>query len=499
MARVVMSYQKWSGEFKLFGHFSRRNATWQPLAQCLLAACVEQAGHEAIILDGEANGWDTKRMAREAVALRPDIVGINAYSPFFHLSADLAEAIKRINPDQVVCGGGPHFTIDKDKAMLPGFDYGFLGEAEDSFPEFIDAFEQGKDVRKIQGLMYRENGEIKSTGARWLTLQPMKKSDLNSGEYPLDRLPLPARHLLNMRHYRLGTPRGRNYFTSIQGSRGCRWGCIFCASDTIKTKRVIFKSPRRIVEEIKDVATRFPFVEHLYFVDDVLLFYPQHILEVVDRMDAEGLKFTFESSTRANTVTEPIIKRLAHSGLIRLSFGLETIDPKMRETMQKRVPIDDYPRANKICSDYGVEAMNSLMIGLPGETKETIEATINWVSEQRDIKQANLAIAIPYPGTEFHEMAVIGSHGLKLLTSNFREYLRYGHAVTNVGDLTAQDLIDFQNDGFLRIYVKWWRWGPVWRKHGILGFLLQGYRLLKLIRRKYLKSFKPIMFHPKEI
>src|SRR3989338_8313300 len=176
-----------------------------------------------------------------------------------------------------------------------------------------------------------------------------------------------------MRAYKLGTPRGRNYFTSIQGSRGCRWGCIFCASDAIKTKRVIFKSPKR-------------FVEHLYFVDDVLLFYPQHILEVADRMDAEGLKFTFESSTRANTVTEPIIKRLAKSGLIRLSFGLETIDPKMRETMQKRVPIDDYPRSNKICSAYGVEAMNSLMIGLPGETKETIEATINWVSEQRDIK-----------------------------------------------------------------------------------------------------------------
>jgi len=499
VARIVLSYQKFSGEYGIFGHFSRRNSQWQPLAQLLLAACVEQAGHEVIVLDGQAKDWSTERMAREAVALKADIVGINAYSPFFHLSADLAAAIKQINPDQVVCGGGPHFTIDKERAMLPGFDYGFLGEAEDSFPEFINAFERGQDVRKIQGIMYREDGEIKSTGARWLTLEAMKKSDLG-GEYPLDRLPLPARHLVDMRAYRLGTPRGRNYFTSIQGSRGCRWGCIFCASDAIKTKRVIFKSPKRIIEEMKDIATRFPFVEHLYFVDDVLLFYPQHILEVVDRMDAEGLKFTFESSTRANTVTEPIIKRLAKSGLIRLSFGLETIDPKMRETMQKRVPIDDYPRSNKICSAYGVEAMNSLMIGLPGETKETIEATINWVSEQRDIKQANLAIAIPYPGTEFHEMAVMGSHGLKLLTSDFREYLRYGHAVTNVGDLTAQDLVDFQNWGFVKIYMKPWRWGPVWHKHGTLGFLLQIYRVLKLWRKRFLRwsPLQPVMRHPKE-
>src|SRR3990167_6446178 len=223
--RIVFSYSRFSAELGLFGHFARRNSTWQPLAQCLLAACVEQAGHEAIILDGEANQWDTGRMAREAVALRPDIIGINAYSPFFHLSADLAAAIKKINPDQIVCGGGPHFTITKEKAMLPGFDYGFLGEAEESFPEFINAMDHRKDVRKIQGIMYRENEEIKSTGARWLTLTAMKKSDLG-GEYPLDRLPLPARRLLNMRAYKLGTPKGRNYFTSIQGSRGCRWSCL---------------------------------------------------------------------------------------------------------------------------------------------------------------------------------------------------------------------------------------------------------------------------------
>ena len=222
---------------------------------------------------------------------------------------------------------------------------------------------------------------------------------------------------------------------------------------------------------------------------------------MADRIDAEGLKFTFESSTRANTVTEPIIKRLAKSGLIRLSFGLETIDPKMRETMQKRVPIDDYPRANKICTDYGVEAMNSLMIGLPGETRETIEATIDWVAAQRDIMQANLAIAIPYPGTEFHEMAVVGSHGLKLLTSDFREYLRYGHAVTNVGDLTAQDLIDFQNWGFVKIYTKPWRWGAMWRKHGVLGFVLEIWNILRVMKTRLMKwrPPEPVMRHPKQM
>lgn len=496
MAKVVFCYSRWSAELKLFGHFSRRNSTWQPLAQLLLAACVEKAGHEAIMLDGEANAWTTERLAQEAVKLKADAIGINAYSPFFHLSADLAQAIKRINPDQIVCGGGPHFTIAQQDAMVDGFDYGFLGEAEESFPEFVTALEHDRDVRKIQGLMYRDKGEIKSTGARWLTLEAMTKADLTGSDYPLDRLPLPARHLVNMRYYKLGTPRGRNYFTSIQGSRGCRWGCIFCASDAIKTKRVIFKSPKRIVEEMKDIATRWPFVQHLYFVDDVLLFYPQHILEVADRIEAEGLKFTFESSTRANTVTEPIIKRLAEVGLIRLSFGLETIDPKMRETMEKRVPIDDYPRANRICTDYGVEAMNSLMIGLPGETEQTVRDTINWVAGQRDIAQANVSVATPYIGTKFYDMASTGEKGLQLLSHDFREYLRYGHAVVNVGDLKAKDLIELQNWAFVKIYMKWWRLMPVFRKHGIFGLLLQLWRLFKMWRGMILKSL--VVHHPKE-
>ena len=275
--------------------------------------------------------------------------------------------------------------------------------------------------------------------------------------------------------------------------------CIFCASDMLKTTRYIMKSPKRVVEEMKDVATRFPFIKHLYIVDDVLTFWPEHVIEICDRMDAEGVKFTFESSTRANLVNDKLIERLARSGLIRLSFGLETIDPVMRVTMQKKVPIEAYAVANQICTKHGVEAMNSLMIGLPGETKESIQRTLEWVASQRDIKQANLAIAIPYPGTEFHEMAVSGEHGVELLSEDFSEYLRYGNAVTNVGDLTAQDLIDKQNEGFVMIYSKPWRWGPVWKKHGLLGFLLQGYRLLKLIWAEYFRSrFTPLYSHPKE-
>ena len=90
-------------------------------------------------------------------------------------------------------------------------------------------------------------------------------------------------------------------------------------------------------------------------------------------------------------------------------------------------------RANRICNDYGVEALNSVMIGLPGETRETVKATLHFLRGAREVKQANFAIAVPYPGTEFHYMAVNGTQGVELKTQDFSEYRRYGSAVTKVG------------------------------------------------------------------
>lgn len=498
--KVALLYPRWTGEYGLFGHFAKRNSTWPPLNLALLGAVIEQAGHEAVIIDGEAEGLKREKLAEEAVKLNPDIVGLTCYSPFFHLSADVAESVKKLNPSIPIMVGGPHITIMKEKALLPQFDYGFVGEGEKSLPEFLGEFANGKSFSKVKGLLYRENGEVKTNGEAWVRETAMRKSELG-GQYPLDGIPLPARHLLPMHKYKLGTPNGRDHFTSLQTARGCPWTCIFCASDKLKTTRYIMKSPKRVVEEMKDIATRFPYIKHLYVVDDVLTFWPEHVTEICDRMDAEGLKFTFESSTRANLITDELIARLAKSGLIRLSFGLETIDPQMRVTMQKKVPMEAYPEANRICTRHGVEAMNSLMIGLPGETKETIQHTLEWVASQRDIKQANLAIAVPYPGTEFHEMAVSGENGIELLSQDFSEYLRYGNAVTNVGDLTAQDLIDKQNEGFVMIYSKPWRWLPVWHKHGTLGYLLQMWRVFKLWKKRILKDWGlgklyPFRTHP---
>lgn len=495
--KVALFYPRWTGEYGLFGHFAKRNSTWPPLSLALLAAIAEKKGHEVVIVDGEADGLSIEKMVARAHELKPDIIGLSCYSPFFHLNEDLAKALKQADSTTPIMVGGPHITIMREKAFNPEFDYAFVQEAEGSFVDFLDQYERGGDVSEVKGIIFRKNGEAVSTGNPDPISMDAPTKGSNVGQYhPLDQFPFPARHLLDMKKYRLGTMQGRKHFTSIQTMRGCPWTCIFCASEALNTTRVIMRSPESIVDEIKQVVAETPYITHFYIVDDVMTLWKKHIIKICDLINEAGLKITFEGSTRANLVDDELIEYLAKTGLIRLSFGLETTDPDMRVTMQKKVPIEAYATANKICNKYGVEALNSMMIGLPGETRETIKSTLKWLREAREVKQANFAIAIPYPGTEFNEMAVAGTHGVELVSENFSEYLRYGSAVTKVGDLTPQDLIDLQNEGFVSIYSAPWRWIPTWRKHGVVGALLMGVRVIRLWRKRLFRRSEPFRTHP---
>jgi len=498
--KIVLLYPAWTGEYGLIGHFGKRLA-WPPLNLALLAACCRNAGHTVEIIDGESMGYRTEELARRALALNPDVVGLSAYSPYFHLSADVAAEVKKQRPEQCVIVGGPHVTIMKEKILEenPQFDYAFMGECERTLVQFLDSHGTGADGFIPQGVFYRDgaNGKVTcGTTAPFIGGETRKGTDVGK-EYPLDAFPLPARDLLPMKNYMIGTKHGRVHFSSIQSMRGCPWTCQFCASEALNTTRMVMRSPQSVVAEMVDTVEKFPWVTHFHFVDDVLtLWADKHILKIVELMDQAGLKVTFEGNARANQVDDAMMKRLAASGLVRLCFGLETVDPKMRETMQKKVPLSAYKEANRICNKYGVEATNSCMIGLAGETRQTAEMLIEFLENARDVYQANFAIAVPYPGTEFYDMAAAGSHGLTLLDKDFAKYLRYGKAVTKVGDLEPQDLIDLQNEFFVRFYSKPFRWPAMYRKHGTMGFVLTLMRVWKLWQRRLRGKSRPFELHP---
>lgn len=483
---VGFVYPAWTKAYGIFGYFARRNSSWPPMNLALLGAIVKQHGHQAFIIDGTVDNLDVDETVAAVLAKNPDIVGLTSYSPFFHVQVEVAAALKKARPHLPIMIGGSHATIVKEKALLDCFDYVFVGETENVLPEFLKRLQEGKSLRGLKGVIWRDEG-----GRPVFEGTP---DPITSEEF--DRLPLPDRELVDNRRYLLGTLRGRDPFTLIQTTRGCPWKCIFCASEALNTTAVRRRSPESVVAEMKHVVDTYG-VRHFYIVDDVMTLYDEHILRISELIEEQGLKVTWEGSTRANLVNDAQVRRMACAGLIRLSFGLETVDTEMRKTMKKKVPLSYYVDANRILNKHGIEAMNSVMIGLPGESEETVRTLLRFLGENKDVKQANLAIAVPYPGTEFHRMAREGEHHMTLHTDDFSQYRRYGAAVTTVGRLTPKDLVELQNEGFVRIYAAPWRWAPMYGKHGLFGFVLLFVRFLRMINWRMQRALQSMFVLPK--
>lgn len=471
--RILLLFPHWTGEYGIFSHFARKASTWPPLNLAYLAAIAEKNGHQVKIIDAEAQNLSLEEMLTEVNIFNPDIIGITATTPFYHIASELAGRIKEANNKIPIAIGGHHITVLKEKAFNDSFDYAFIGEAEESWPIFLERFKNREDISDIKGIIFREGKTVKFTG------MPEKIDNIES-------LPFPARHLLKTDKYRIGTLQGRKNFTTIMTTRGCPYKCIFCSTEVFGSK-IRRRSVQSVIDEISSVISDFN-IRHFIFLDDTLTLDRNHMLEICDAINREKLSITFEGSTRADLVDEELISRMAKTGLIRLSFGLETVDPKIRKLIKKDVPLESYSIANRITNKYHVETLNSVMLGLPGETHETIKKTLSFLKNAREIHQANFSIATPYPGTELYEMAKKGEQGVKLLTEDFSRYRRYGSAVMRVNDLSPKDLVELQNDGFVSIYSATWRIIPMLKKNGFLGGLLMIIRIFKSIKRKVFHS-----------
>ena len=457
--KVLFLYPCWTAESKGINKYFARTSggTFIPYNLALLAAITEKAGHQAKIIDGELDRIPLEELAKMSKEYDPDIVVLTGMTAFFNIAIECAQLLKKNNVNAKICVGGPHITIVEEEGLVDEFDYGFVGDGEEAWENFLKYQENKLNIEQVPGIIYRQKGSIKKN----------KRAHTNKD---LDIYPMAAYHLLKMGKYTMGTLKGRLPSSSIQTFRGCPWKCIFCASDALETTKILKRSIKSVVDEIEHIVERYD-VRHFVFVDDVLTLVRKRSIEL-----------TFEGSTRANLLDEELVISLKKAGLIRLSFGLETVDEDMRQTMNKKVPLEAYVEANRLLGKYGIEAMNSCMIGLPGETEENVNKTLNFLSKARDVMHANFAIATPYPGTKFHEMAKNGEKGMKLLSKNFTEYRRYGQAVTQVNNLKPKDLIRLQNKGFVSIYSKYWRWPSVYKRHGTIGLILTLYRLLKMIK-----------------
>jgi anaerobic magnesium-protoporphyrin IX monomethyl ester cyclase len=430
----------WTEDLGRFAKLAKKRNSQPPLGILYLAAIAERKGHKARVIDADVENFTMETLVDEIVSQRYDLVGITATSPIFHKAVALAGQIKAKGVKAPLLIGGEHVNIFKEKAFLDPFDFAFYGESDHSFHDFLDRYEKGAgDYEKIAGLIFRKNGTTIVNAPR------ERIADL-------DELTFPSMHLLKRNVYIMTFARlKKREYLPIMATRGCPFKCVFC-SEPLTNPQVRYRSAKNIVDEMELWNNKLR-ISHFFFMDSNITLNRKQIEAVCNEILKRNLKVTWEGWTRANLVDRDVLKLMKKAGLVRISYGIESGDPRVLKIIRKEVALEDMLNAFKITEEIGIESACSVMLGLPGDTRESVMKTINFVKSIPQVRYSNFSIANPYPGTEMYSWALEGKHGMRFLIKDFSEYKRYDDSPVAVNDLTKDDLIRLQKIGLLKIHL----------------------------------------------
>lgn len=247
----------------------------------------------------------------------------------------------------------------------------------------------------------------------------------------LDSLPLPARHLLQCSRYQaLGFP------VSIITGRGCPYPCIFCQGRRMVGRKVRYRDPVRIVDEIESILD-YGF-NRINVADDLFLSNKERARAICREIIDRGLEIPWSAFARVNTVDLETLRVMREAGCDSLSFGMESGNPEMLERIQKKITLDQARNAVALCKETGIMPHASFMLGLPGETRETVRETEAF-AKSLDIIYGYHFLA-PFPGTTVREN--IDQYDLEIETNDWARY-DANRAIVRTEELSSQDMEDF--------------------------------------------------------
>lgn len=369
--------------------------TVAPLGMAYITSYARSRGYEVELVDANALGWTYNDLEEKIRKYAPDVIGTTLLTPSAKEGFNLFKLAKNINPDIITVAGGPHATVVPEDVLKRGpVDICVMGEGEETMYDILKSLEMGRDLGGVMGIAYRTNdGQVKVNGCRpWID--------------DLDTLPLPAWQDLPIDRYWEPLVSRKN-FTRIFASRGCPYMCTFCSARNVQGRMIRRRSPANIVNEIRLLNTRYG-VRDVCFNDSMLLSNEMNWLERICHVLIDSkLDIVWRANARADMINKnglDILKLMKRSGLKCISLGVESGDDAILKKMRKGEDVRQMKEAVKLLRKAGIKIDASFMIGMPGETKETIENTIK-LAKELDPDTAGFSIATPFPGTEFFNTA----------------------------------------------------------------------------------------------
>lgn len=376
-----------------------------PLGMSYCASILKQAGHAVNLIDVRTHSIPLKRLTQRVKGSDFIVVTTTPYDQVQNYFVDyrLQYALKTINflkerfPEIPLAVCGSHGTVRPDLILRDTqADLVIMGEYEVTVELLAQAIAEHKPLELVPNLALRHNDLMWKTHECLNASHPVLPDEL-----------MPAYDLLDMDayygdHYVNNQPVKRRHWGVILGSRGCPYSCTFCFN--FWAKRVRKRSPESIVTEMRLLEQQFG-VEEVFFIDFTFTWDRAWVMEICELMQRENLRIGWTVQTRCDLVDEDLVGAMAAANCGRIWLGIESFDTDVLRRTTKYETADVIAFAVHVVKRAGIEPSAFIMLGLPGETIETLNRTIRGIYDFKLPYTKSIIIGTPRFGTTYYELA----------------------------------------------------------------------------------------------
>jgi len=343
-------------------------------------------------------------------------------TPGFPGDIRLAEAMKDANPQLKVAFVGPHVSVLPERSLreCPAIDF----VARKEFDYSVVEFAQGKPLADIAGISYRKNGSVVHNPDR------PQITDL-------DALPdVTDVYFKDLDPRRYTVPFLKYPFVALYTTRGCPAQCTFCLwPQALSGHPWRKRSTDKVAAEMAKAKEYWPWVKEFFFDDDTFNLQKARTIELCAKLKPLGL--TWSCTSRVTTDYETL-KAMREAGCRLLIVGYESGDPQILKNIKKGATVERARQFTKDCHKLGLTIHGDFILGLPGESRETIRRTIDFAKEL-DVETIQVSVAHAYPGTELFEYAVKNG-----FMSNHKMVDEGGHQLAHIEypGLSSEEILD---------------------------------------------------------
>jgi hopanoid biosynthesis associated radical SAM protein HpnJ len=363
-----------------------------------------------------------------------DFVTLYTSTPGWKNDVRLAEMMKAAKPDLKIAFVGPPVTSQPDQALNESQSIDFVVRKEIDYA--LKEFAEGRPLEEIQGASYRKNGSIVHNPER-TPLHDLDSLPFASDVYKRD---------LDITKYNV--PFLLNPYISFYTSRGCPALCTFCLwPQTISGHAWRTRSPENVAAEVKHAWQLFPNLEEIFFDDDTFAWARNRTIAVCEKL--KPLKTTWSCTSRVHTDYETL-KAMKAAGCRLLIVGFESGDPQILKNIKKGASVEQAREFMKNCKKLGIVVHGDFIIGLPGETTESIKTTVKF-AEELDCETIQVSIAHSYPGTEFDDYLKKNNY---LLNEEMTDDMGHQLPVIQYPGLSREEIVQAVEHFYDRYYFR---------------------------------------------